>query len=95
VPTLKEQIQELIKMKHRLAVWEAIYSLMDERFISKDGRKASAIRVPNCEVELVSEETIEAVLQAIGDGPIAEIQTQIDSIENQQIINIGEAKALA
>jgi hypothetical protein len=93
--TLKEQVEEITKLKHRLAVWEAIHYLVDEKFISKDGRKASAVRVPNCAVEIVPEEMVESVLQAIGDGPIAELQEQINTIENQEVVVIGEAKAKA
>lgn len=94
--TLKEQLEELTKLKHRLAVWEAIHYLVDEKFISKDGKRGvSAIRVPNCVVEVVHEEMVESVLQEIGDGPIAELQAQVDSIENQQVVVIGEAKASA
>ena len=95
MPTLREQVEELNRKKHLLAVWEAIHSIIDEKFISKDGRKAGAIKVPNCEIDLVSEETIESVLQTIGDGPIAELQAQIQSIENQQVIIVREAKANA
>lgn len=91
VPTLKEQLQHLTQLKHKLAVWQAVHSLLDEQFISKDGRKSGkAIRVPDCAVEVVPEETIEDVLQAIGDGPITELQEQIALIENQEVVVLGE-----
>ena len=96
MPTLKEQLDTLTGLKHKLAVWEALYSLIDEQFIAKDGRAAQrAIRVPNCAVELVPEETIEDVLQAIGSGPIGELRKQIDDIENQEVVVLGETKAKA
>lgn len=94
--TLKEQLEKLTNLKHRLAVWEAMHSHLDEQFVSKDGRGAQkAIRVPNCPVEVVPEETIEDVLQAIGEGPISELKAQIDEIENQEVVVLGEATAQA
>jgi hypothetical protein len=94
--TLKEQVEKLTALKHRLAVWEAAHAHLDEHFVAKDGRTAQkAIRVPNCSVEVVPEETVEDVLQAIGDGPIAELKAQIEEIENQQVVVLGEAKAKA
>lgn len=93
--TLRSQVEELTRLKHRLAVWEAIHYLVDEKFISKDGRRASAIKVPNCAEEIVPEEVIDAVLQAISDGPIAELQGQIEDIENREVVVVGEAVAKA
>ena len=94
--TLRGQREELTKAQHRLAVWEAIFQLVEEKFISRDGKKTlSAIRVPNCASEIVSEETIETILQFIADGPIAELRNQVDLIENQQVVVVGEAKAQA
>lgn len=85
--TFREQLDKLTSLKHRLAVWEAVYDHLDSTFVKKDGRGASkAIRVPNCIVEVVSEETIEDVLQAIGDGPIAELKEQITEIEEQPVV---------
>ena len=95
MPTLKDRVEQLTKLKHRLAVWEAIHHMVDEKFIAKDGRKAGAIRVPNCAEELVSEDTIESVLQEIGDGAISDLQSEIEAIENQQVVVLGEAKASA
>jgi hypothetical protein len=91
--TLKEQLNTLTSLKHRLAVWEALHDHLNENFISKDGQKATkAIRVPDSSVEVVPEETIEDVLQALGDGPISELQRQIAEIENRQVIILEEAK---
>jgi len=96
MPTLKDQIEERTRLQHRLAIWEAIFHLMSSRFLSKDGRPApEGIRVPNCTIELVPEETIEDVLQNIGEGPIAEIQTLIDQIEGQEVVVITDMKAQA
>ncbi len=95
MPTRREQVEELTKLKHRLTVWQAIYRLVDERFISKDGRKVGGIKVQGCADELVPEETIESVLQEIGEGPIALLSANIESIENQQVVVVGEAKASA
>ena len=97
MPTLKEQIEERTRLQHRLAIWEAIHALMSEKFLSKDGRPApEGIRVPDCTIELVPEETIEDVLQNIGDGPIADIQSMIDKIDGQEVVVLdGEMKVQA
>jgi hypothetical protein len=90
LPTLKEQMAQLVGLKHRLAVWEALAALMDDGFVSKDDRKASrAIRVPDCSIEVVPEDTIEDVIRTIGEGPIAELRDQISTIENQQVVVLG------
>ena len=91
--TLKEQITLLTSLKHRLAVWEAMHSYLNDNFIGKDGQKATkAIRVPGSSVEVVMEETIEDVLQVLGDGPISELRAQIVEIENQRFVILEEAK---
>ena len=94
MPTFKEQVEELAKLKQRLAVWEAIHFLVDEKFISKDGRKVSGIKVQDT-ADLVPEDTIEDVLQAIGEGPISELKAQIEAIEDQQVVVLGESKIQA
>lgn len=94
MPTLREQNEQLSILKKRLAVWEAIYSLTDEKFISKDGRKVSGIKVPGAD-EIVPEEMIEEVLQSISDEAITKLLEEIDAIENQQVIVIGESKGSA
>ena len=90
MPTLREQLEKLTSLKHRLAVWEAIYQLMDAQFITKDGRKAQSIRVMDCppESEMVPETVIEDVLQTIGEGPVAELRSQIQTIEEQDVVVI-------
>ncbi len=87
MPTLKERLDELTKLRHRLAVWEAAHSMLEEQFTSKDGRKAGkAIRVPECAIPVVPEETIEDVLRTIGEGPISEIREKIAEIESQEVV---------
>lgn len=92
--TFKDRLQELQGLKRRLAVWEAIHYLVEDKFITKDGGKVSGIKIPDSG-DLVPEEIIEDVLQAIGDGPIAELKTQIEDIELQEVIVITEKKANA
>lgn len=94
MPTLKDQLDELQRLKRRLAIWEAIHYLVDEKFISKDGRKTSGIKVPDSG-DLVPEEEIEDVLQKIGEGPIAELKAEIEAIETQEVVVLGENKASA
>ena len=83
--TLKEQLEQLQKLKRRLAIWEAIYYLVDDKFISKDGRKVSGIKIPESG-DLVPEEEIEDVLQNIGEGPITDIKNEITMIETQEVV---------
>lgn len=94
MPSLKEQLLELQRLKRRLAIWEAIHFLADEKFVSKDGRKVSGIRVPGTN-DVIPEDEIEAVLQAIGEGPIAELTAEIQAIEEKEVVVLGESKASA
>ncbi len=85
--TLKQQLEELTKTKHRLAVWEALAAHLDDNFLSKDGRAAAkALRVPDCLVELVPEAVIEEIMMELGSGPVATLQKEINRIESQEII---------
>lgn len=63
--------------------------MVDEKFISKDGRKSSGIKIPDSG-DLVPEEEIEDVLQKIGEGPIAELRAEIEAIETQEVVVLGE-----
>lgn len=90
--TLKEANDGLNRQKHRRTVWEAVHDYLDKNFIGKDGRQVKALRSPGAMPEIVPEDVIEEVLSAIGDGPIAELNNSITSIENQKVIVVGEAK---
>lgn len=94
MPTLREQVEKLQKLKRRLAVWEALHYLADDKFISKDGRKVSGIKIPDSG-DLVPEDEIEDVLQNIAEGPIAELRAEILAIEEEEVIVLGESKASA
>jgi predicted transport protein len=94
VPSLKDQLEQLQKLKRRLAIWEAVHYLVDEKFVSKDGRKVSGIKVPGTG-DLVPEEEIEDVLQNIGEGPIEDLRAEIDAIESLEVVILGENKASA
>lgn len=94
--TIKETIEKLVTLKHKLAVWEALHAHLEEFFISKDGRAAQkAIKVNDCAVAIVPEDTIEDILQGIGDGPIKELRSEVEDIETQQVVILGEAKGQA
>ncbi len=92
--TFKDRLQELQGLKRRLAVWEAIHYLVEDKFITKDGGKVSGIKIPDSG-DLVPEEVIESVLETIGDGPIAELKAQIEEIEEQEVVVITEKKVSA
>lgn len=90
--TIKEHLDKLTDLKHRLAVWEALHEFLDDGgFVSKDeGRPASrAIQVPDCVVPVVPEETIESILQSIAEGPLQQLRDQISELENQTINVVG------
>ena len=94
--TLKEQIEERTRLQHRLAVWEAIHSLMSEQFLTKDGRSTcTAIQVSDCPVGLVPEDTVEDVLQNIAEGPIAEIRSLLEQLESQEVVVYNDVKVKA
>lgn len=82
--TFKEQQKKLTDSQHKLAVWEFLYAHLDANYISKDGRTVEkALRVPDCLVELVSEDAIEDILRFISDGQITKFRSDIAAIENQ------------
>lgn len=92
--TLKERLEQLEKLQRRLAIWEAIHALVDEKFVSKDGRKVSGIRIPGSS-SAIPENEIEDVLQQIGEGPITELRAEIQAIEETEVVVLGESKASA
>ncbi len=93
--TLKEQVEKLRLLRRRLAIWEAMHHLMDDKFITKDGGKVSGIKEPDTG-DIVSEDEIEDVLKALVDGPISEIKAEISEIESQEVIILdGKGKARA
>lgn len=95
MPTLKETLDQLTGLKHRQAVWEAIYAYLEENFVARDSSPPKvAIRAPNCSVEVVPEEVIEDVLQHIGEEHIKELTDKITDIEDQEIV-VLDTKAQA
>lgn len=87
MPTFKEQQQALVQAQHELAVWEFLYSHLDDNYISKDGRTVErGLRVPGCLVDLVSEDTIDGILTNIGEEKIAKLRARIEEIENQELV---------
>lgn len=92
--TLKEQVEKLRGLKRRLAIWEAMHQLMDDKFISKDGGKVGGIREPTTG-DTVSEDEIEDVLKTLVEGPITEIRSEISMIESQEVVVLGGSKAKA
>lgn len=100
--TLKEQVEKLRALKRRLAIWEAMHLLMDNKFIGKEGGKAggkaggkvSAIREPDTG-DVISEDEIEDVLKALAEGPIAEIRAELTSLESEEVILVDNKRASA
>lgn len=94
--TLKEQLEKLKALKRRLAIWEAMHLLMDNKFIGKDGGKVgggkiSAIREPDTG-DVISEDEIEDVLKSLAEGPITEIRIEISSLESEEVILVDHNK---
>lgn len=93
--TLKDQVEKLRLLKRRLAIWEAMHHLMDDKFITKDGGRVGGIKEPETG-DIVSEDEIEDVLKALVEGPITEIRVEIQSVESQEVIVLaskGKASA--
>jgi hypothetical protein len=92
---LKGHVAHLRSLKRRLAVWEAMHKLMDDKFIAKDGNsKVGGIREPETG-DIISEDEIEDVLKTLVEGPISEIKTEISTLESGEVVVIGENKATA
>lgn len=92
--TFKEQLAYRTEVQHRLAVYEAAYSFLDDTFIPKDGRSTEkGLRVADCMVELVPPNVIEEVLRELAEGRIAELQAELALIENQPIVEKKNRKA--
>lgn len=84
--TLRDQLHNLTRLKHRLAVWEALHAYLDENFVAKDGRPAQkSLKVPDCLVDVVSEDEIEDVMKALAEGPVTDLRAEISAIENQEV----------
>lgn len=90
--TFKEQLAKLRELKRRLAIWEAMHHLMDDKFISKDGSKVGGIREPETG-DTISEDEIEDVLKAVVEGPISEIRAEVEVLENTEVI-FGKKEAI-
>lgn len=85
MPTFKEQQQKLVDAQHKLAVWEFLFSVLDNDYVSKDGRQVEkAIKVPDCLVDIVSEDTIEEILSEV-TSHIQGYQGLVYKIENAEI----------
>ena len=87
MPSLKDQIAALTTAKHKLAVWELLYAHLDSSYVPKDsGTAQKAIRVTDCMAEIVPPEIIEEILRTLSEGPIKELQGEINTLENQELI---------
>ncbi len=93
---IKGYVEHLRTLKRRLAVWEAMHHLMDDRFIGKDGSKGKVggIREPDSG-EIVPESEIEDILKTIAEGPIAEIKSEIAALESSEVVVVNPKKATA
>jgi hypothetical protein len=86
---VKGYVEKLKSLKRRLAVWEAMHRLMDDRFIGKDSKgKVGGIKEPETG-DIVSESEIEDVLRTIAEGPITELRTEIASLESSEVVILG------
>jgi hypothetical protein len=92
----KGHVDRLRSLKRRLAIWEAMHHLMDDKFIGKDGGKGkvSGIREPETG-EMIPENEIEDVLKTLAEGPISEIRAEIASLETSEVVILGTNKASA
>ncbi len=85
--TFKEQQKSLTNAQHSLAVWEAVYKFLDENFIAHDDpHPRKAIKANDCLVDVVTEDTIEDILQSIAKERIAPLQKIIDGIMGQEVV---------
>jgi hypothetical protein len=88
LPTFKDQQQKLVSAQHQLAIWEFLFSVLETDYVPRDGQPGAkkALRVPDCLVAIIPEDTIEAVIQEIAQGPIAKFKKEIDEINGQEMV---------
>jgi len=87
LPTFKEQQESLVKSQHTLAVWEFLYAHLDDNYISKDGRNVEkALRVPECLIDIIPEDTIDEILTSISADQISVLRSKIEAIQNQELV---------
>jgi hypothetical protein len=93
---IKGYVDRLRSLKRRLAIWEAMHHLMDDKFIGKDGSKGKVggIREPETG-DVIPENEIEDVLKTVAEGPISDIRAEIALLESSEVVILGANKASA
>lgn len=87
MPTFKEQQELLTTTQHQVAVWEALYKFLDEKFVAHDGgRPKMAIAANDCLVPVVPEDVIESVLKTLSEEKILPLKKALQDINNQDVV---------
>lgn len=85
--TFKDQQQLLTSTQHQLAVWEALFKFLDDKFVAHEGGKPQmAVQAHNCLTPIVPEDVIEEVLRAISQEKIIPLRKTLEEINNQEVV---------
>ncbi len=87
LPTFKEQQELLTSTQHSLAVWEALFRFLDEKFVAHEGGKPQmAISAHDCLVPVVPEDVIEDVLRSLSQEKIIPLKKTLQDINEQEMV---------
>lgn len=87
LPTFKEQQALLTSTQHELAVWEALFKFLDEKFVAHEGGKPQmAIAAHDCLIPVVPEDVIEDVLRALSQEKIIPLKKTLQDINDQEVV---------
>ena len=87
MPTFKDQQSLLTSTQHQLAVWEALFKFLDEKFVAHEGGKPQmAIQAHDCLIPIVPEDVIEDVLRSVSEEKIAPLRKALQDINNQEVV---------
>lgn len=86
IMTYKRLQETLAGLRDQLAVWEYLHAHIEDVFVSKDNRPPKKSLCPDDSVRKIKETQFEEVLEAIGTGPVKELQEKIAALEEQAMI---------
>lgn len=87
MPTFKDQQELLTNAQHQLAVWEALFKFLDEKFVAHEGGKPQmAISAHDCLVPVVPEDVIEDILKSMSQEKIIPLKKALQDINNQEVV---------
>lgn len=86
IMTYKRLQETLADLRDQLAIWEYLHDHVADVFVSKDNRPPKKSLRADDSIRKISEAAFEEVMEAIGTGPIKELQGKIAALEEQAMI---------